>query len=147
MPRVSAAAQALPGDPPVKLKPPDHLAEASRRIWQEITEALPATWFGPEHSRLLAAYCDAAVFVERLSAAIHTATSNDACDAETSKVIYRLTRMYAMHTSTMTALSVRLRITPSANVRPQQHQNQRAQHVAGSKPWENWQLSNCHPDA
>src|SRR4030095_1646161 len=82
------------GPPTVRLAPPETLTDAQRAIWHKTVNAMPADWFGPQHTPLLEAYCRHLAFAGTIARAINQVRPESLLDAEGLR---RHDKLYAMH--------------------------------------------------
>ena len=110
MPRRSAASLAvLPvAGTPARLSPPASLGEAACRVFVDIVTACSATQFTAADLPLLVRYCECAVLAEQAMAALQRDGAVGA--GEVSPWI----SIYMQSVKAMSALAMRLRISPQA---------------------------------
>lgn len=138
--RKSSAALALIGEAgsPVlpRLKAPPSLTDAQRAIWQQVVNAKPAEWFGPEQIPLLEGYCRHAVNAAVLAQEI------DGCDPAWLKDddgLRRHERLLAMHEREVRAassLATRLRMTNQAITDTETFGQKARRRASTTKPWQ-----------
>ena len=95
-----------------RLEPPASMTEAGRRHFLDLIDALPPTHFQPADATLLAGYCEAA-------AAAELAAGEMALAGGIVTKAGRLSPWFTAHAlavKTMSALALRLRLSPQARV-------------------------------
>ena len=125
MPRKSSAALlsmlAVDGSPP-RLKPPATLSQAERDIFTSLVSTVDRRHFRPSDLPLLSSYCRAIDLEARAAKAL----ADDPCDKQWLSVWEKSVRA-------MTALSMRLRLSPQARLPDRAVARQKP--VIGPRPW------------
>jgi hypothetical protein len=107
MPRVSAAALAVPSPaPPPHPKPPPELTKRQAAIWRAIVACRPPTFFDGASGHLLVAYCRHAATADVIAAEV------DRTDPSDLKHYRQLLMMAARESAALARLSAKLRLAP-----------------------------------
>jgi phage terminase small subunit len=96
-----------------RLRPPDSLGDAARRVFVELTGTLPTTHFKPSDVTLLARYCEAAAMAER--AAFELDRETVTADGKVSAWL----GVYTAAVKVQGTLAPRLRLGPMARAKVQ----------------------------
>lgn len=119
-------------------QPPEDLSEAQAETWRTIVNRLPHDWFGRETLPILAAHCRHVSTHKLLSDAI------DQFEPDWLKVeggldrLVKLTAMRDRETRGMVATARALRLTKSAQIRPETAGRAARNAGSGARPWD-WQ--------
>jgi len=130
MPRKSVYARLIPpvdGSPP-KLEPPATLSPAERQLFNELVAATDRRHFRVSDRPLLVRYCEAACLAER--AACELREHGAVVDGKPSPWIV----VQEKSVRTLTALSLRLRLSPQSRIGNRAVARQRVPAIA--RPWE-----------
>jgi P27 family predicted phage terminase small subunit len=95
--------------------PPDWLAPACARVWEEIVNSLPASYFRPADYPMLAAYCTSTAFY-REAAEIVAREGMILTSERGMKYANPANAMMLAHASAMSQLGTKLRLTPQARI-------------------------------
>jgi P27 family predicted phage terminase small subunit len=115
--------------------PPHHsLTEQQAPLWVEIVDSLPADFFRPGDTPLLAAYCKAWSFYLRASAEIE-ANGVTLEDERGKRYANPASQMVVTQASAMAQMATKLRLAPSSRY-SEKSASTRQQTVGGGRPWE-----------
>jgi phage terminase small subunit len=128
----AAAAVSADAHKPLPLAPP-YLTPGATLVWYEIMDAVPRDHFDRGDYRTLAAYCEAAALVERLSEDLTTEEPvvTDASTGKTKQNPY-FTAFYSA-VNTVQGLAVRLKLAPSTRTKDSASSKKATRMIAASR--------------
>ena len=110
--------------------PPPELSPEHARVWVQVTEALPADWFGAETLGLLTQYCRHTVTASRVAAMIVAAELDESTTIED---LDRLYKMQEREGRALSSLATRMRMTQQTTY----HQGKtKGKKQPAKKPWQ-----------
>jgi hypothetical protein len=109
--------------------PPAELTDEQAEVWQGVTEALPADWFGAETLPLLSQYCRHVIAARRVAQLIEATEGEHDLDLQQYDT---LLKMQEREGRAVSSLATRMRITQQAL---SNHRGNREK-KAVAKPWE-----------
>lgn len=112
---------------PKRLALPRDLSTEAGRVWREITNSTQPEHFRPSDAPLLRSYCEATAMADR--AAAELAASGPVLEGRASPWLI----VQEKSVRAQTALSLRLRLCPSARTDPKSAGRERL--PSGHKPW------------
>lgn len=119
-----------------RLPPPDGLTEEQTDEWNQIVNSLPADYFRPGDSGLLAAFCVASVFHRRAAEDLET-RGISLVDAHSGREYVNPShQMLTSQASAMAQMAVKLRLCPSARMSGKAAQGKAGSGQKAARPWE-----------
>ncbi len=116
--------------------PPATLTEEQAEEWNRIVNSLPADYFRPGDSGLLAAFCVASVFHRRAAEDLET-RGISLVDAHSGREYVNPShQMLTSQASAMAQMAVKLRLCPSARMSGKAAQGKAAGAARAARPWE-----------
>jgi len=133
--RKSAASLAVasPSSLSHRLAPPATLTPAQKSVWVSVVNAMPAEWFGEEHSPMLAQYCRHKVMADLIAQQQEAFDPAWLVDDEGLKRFDKLAACMERETRTMNALLRSMRLTQQSLIRADKVVKSQAK---GLKPWQ-----------
>jgi len=118
-----------------RIDPPASLTEEQANEWRAIVNSLPADYFRPGDTPLLAAFCIASVFhrraaedIERRGIALVNERGNEYVNPSH--------QMLTSQASAMAQMAVKLRLCPSARLTGKAAQSRNGNAAKSARPWE-----------
>jgi P27 family predicted phage terminase small subunit len=118
-----------------RIDPPASLTEEQANEWRAIVNSLPADYFRPGDTPLLAAFCIASVFhrraaedIERRGIALVNERGNEYVNPSH--------QMLTSQASAMAQMAVKLRLCPSARLTGKAAQSRNGSAAKSVRPWE-----------
>jgi hypothetical protein len=109
---------------------PGKLPPEQRKIWNQMVNAMPTGYFGPENEHLLRALCSHVVAAELCARELATA-----CNNEDMEKVDTLSAIHARESKTIADLSTKLRLTPRSRY-SQEEASHRQRLNSTTRPWE-----------
>jgi len=139
----------MPGEPEVKMAPPDELTQEQARDWRDMVSRLPADWIGEDNAPLL---CE---LVRHRSYSRATARAIDAVLAGKSlnnvkvrREFIALARLHLEQSDAVVRISTKLRITPQSQTDSRMAKIRRyAEPKPGVKVWHSGSIARTDKSA
>jgi hypothetical protein len=125
----------IPGQRP---PPPADLSADEQALWEQVVGALPQGWIGPEAYAVLVQYVRHCCYADDVAAQI--AELRTQTDPKQRRLLLALYRAHGQQTARMSALAVKLRLTPSSRSTADRARDDRKDASSSPvvKPWLDW---------
>lgn len=110
-------------------KPPDHMTDEQKVLWESITATKPADWFTDDTLPLLEAYCEAWLAHRQASLALRSESVGSAEYA----AVYRVQKDSA---NTLAQMATKMRLSQSSRYGARGASGAHERTLKASKPWE-----------
>jgi hypothetical protein len=138
--------------------PPPELTAREAKIWRDVTQRLPASWFTSDNAMLLKELCrhirhadDLSIDLTMARTAVDQVRADPKQDprgklrAEATAHYFSLLRAHAHQSERMGQLATKLRLTPSSRYAPGKAATEAAK-ASYPRPWNDWRGGRDEPD-